>query len=827
MATIATLIVDIAANTATLKQDVAKATATLDSITGVASKLAPVLAGVFSIAAAVQFGRAVLDDADALQKLHDKTGLSTDALQRFRIAGDDAGNTVDEMALAVNKMQVKIAGDDKSAESALRKLGIAVEDFKAIGPEKQFYEISKAIQGVSDPADQAKIAVDLFGKAGAAILPTLKRGFDDVRDSAVGMSQDTVEALDDVGDTIQRWATRGKGAIATWMVESARNIESIGIPWLRRYQDAARDAAKAQEQIASMVKKLANPLAGAASVPDDPYKSAIDNADSLIRKMDDEASAHKKSSEEAIRHTKELQKLALEFRTTSAEVDQLNKMLALGPGQKLTEYDPFGGGLPGGDLLNTYSKAADAMKNMRSKAMGIDAQSIEASIAGAGSFGIENIGTKLAPVVYQGTASGFSTAVAALPGILQKAFTGGGGFTGAFKAFGSMLGSSLGGGLFEAGGALNSLGGKLTKVFGDGFGKALPVIGAAIGAVIGPLIGKLGSWIGGLFGNNAEKQINPIRQGFVDAAGGLDALNRKAAEAGVTLKAMLDAKNPEQYKKAIDDLNAALKLQDDAMAVLDETVKRYGFSIEELGPAMARQQLDKQAGQLFQDFKVLTAAGIDVDAVLMRMGGSVNDFVHSALRTGTEIPAAMAPMLQRMVEMGTLTDENGNVITDLEKSGVHFALTMSQGFEKIVGAVEKLTEAISRGLGLAIENIPDPDITARVHVVTDAPTDYSHDWTDQMSTETVPMAAGGVGTVSKPTLFLAGEAGSEQFAFSGAGRKFSGGGGQVVNFDEMKAELMAMREQQALHGAYLQGQQAKDFARAMRDELQKVARVRR
>lgn len=43
----------------------------------------------------------------------------------------------------------------------------------------------------------------------------------------------------------------------------------------------------------------------------------------------------------------------------------------------------------------------------------------------------------------------------------------------------------------------------------------------------------------------------------------------------------------------------------------------------------------------------------------------------------------------------------------------------------------------------------------------------------------VPMAHGGQGRVSRPTLFLAGERGAEDYAFSGGGRRFSGGGGDV------------------------------------------------
>jgi len=165
---------------------------------------------------------------------------------------------------------------------------------------------------------------------------------------------------------------------------------------------------------------------------------------------------------------------------------------------------------------------------------------------------------------------------------------------------------------------------------------------------------------------------------------------------------------------AINELTAALQFQDQAMAVLQETTEKYGFTLEELGPAFARQALDQQAQALFKDFQVLTAAGIDVDTVLSRMGESIQQFVSDALKTGTEIPAAMAPMLQRMVEMGQLTDDNGNVINDLKEAGVSFALTMSQGFQSLIGEVQKLTDAISRGLGLAIQNIPQPTINGHV-----------------------------------------------------------------------------------------------------------------
>jgi TP901 family phage tail tape measure protein len=68
------------------------------------------------------------------------------------------------------------------------------------------------------------------------------------------------------------------------------------------------------------------------------------------------------------------------------------------------------------------------------------------------------------------------------------------------------------------------------------------------------------------------------------------------------------------------------------------------------------------------------------------------------------------------------------------------------------------------------------------------------------------MASGGSGTVTKPTLFMAGEAGREDFAFSGGGKSF-GGGGNVYNFSFPN---------------YV-GDKA-DLARVMRAEFQRVVK---
>lgn len=203
----------MAANTVKLTQDVQKINTSLGGITSMAGKMAGALGIGFSVGAVVSFGKAIFADADALQRMSDKTGIASSGLQRLQRAGDDAGNTLDEMTNGITQMQNRLAGNDKSAVGALERLHLKLTDLKQLGPDRQFMAISDAIRGVKDPADQVNIAMAIFGRQGASILPVIKRGFDDVKNSAVGMSDESVKALDEVGDSFGRMWRTIKGGV--------------------------------------------------------------------------------------------------------------------------------------------------------------------------------------------------------------------------------------------------------------------------------------------------------------------------------------------------------------------------------------------------------------------------------------------------------------------------------------------------------------------------------------------------------------------------------------------------------------------------------------
>ena len=777
MATIATLVVDIAANQAQLIRDVDKIGSKLDSIGGMATKLAGAFGLAFSVDAAISFGQALMDDADALVRMSDQTGISIEGLNRLQAAADDAGNGIDQITAAVTKMEDKVASGDLAAGNALKAIGLSIEDIRKLSPDQQFIAISEGLRQIENPAEQVRIATDLFGKTGAQVLPTLKRGFDDLKDSAVGMSEETARALDDAGDTLTRWSRTFKGVAADALVWAGRMAQAGFNPATAAMQDMQRTAEQAAESAKKLTEKLAGPelAKGAAAIA--PSMEAVDRA---IKQAEKDQRALEQAQREAKRASEQAEAQARReaaARTINAEAltKEIRLLKLRAGGTQLTEV------LPELDPARGLSKIGKLVSQPLEDAIGPSF---------AQRFG------------------------ARLPNVIQSAFQGGGNV---LKSIGSAFGGDLGKAIVGTG--TNGLGGFLTGALGKTFGGALSAMIPGLGSVLGALGTKL---IGKIF-SNPEKQVNPIRQAFIDAGGGLAVMNQKAAEAGVTMRAVLDARTPEAYKKAIDDLNAAFDFQDNAMKTLDETVKRYGFTIDELGPAMQRQALDKQAQQLYQDFKVLTSAGLSVDTVLGKMGGSIQDFVTQSLRTGTEIPIAMKPMLQAMVESGSLLDANGNAITNLEDSGVSFAMTMSEGFQSLLKSVDKLTQAIARGLGVALESLPtETNLDVNINYnENNRPGGIADPLRDINLT---PMADGGIGRVTRPTLFLAGEAGAEDFAFSGGGRSFrSSSGGTTIDTSALRDEIAQMREQQASLTNYMTGMFRIDLARATRDEVQKVA----
>jgi hypothetical protein len=131
-----------------------------------------------------------------------------------------------------------------------------------------------------------------------------------------------------------------------------------------------------------------------------------------------------------------------------------------------------------------------------------------------------------------------------------------------------------------------------------------------------------------------------------------------------------------------------------------------------------------------------------------KMSATVSEYLQTALTVGAEIPAAMKPILQSMIDQGVLVDANGEAITDLEATGIQFSETMTAGFDRVVTKLQELIDHLN-GTGQAIQNIPK---------TIDIGVNYDQGEFEPWSGMPSVPAFANEGMVSRPTLALIGDA---------------------------------------------------------------------
>ncbi len=62
------------------------------------------------------------------------------------------------------------------AADALDRLGLSVKTIAGESADQAFKDIADGIAGVTNPAERARLAVDIFGKSGQKLLPLMMEG---------------------------------------------------------------------------------------------------------------------------------------------------------------------------------------------------------------------------------------------------------------------------------------------------------------------------------------------------------------------------------------------------------------------------------------------------------------------------------------------------------------------------------------------------------------------------------------------------------------------------------------------------------------------------
>jgi hypothetical protein len=374
-----------------------------------------------------------------------------------------------------------------------------------------------------------------------------------------------------------------------------------------------------------------------------------------------------------------------------------------------------------------------------------------------------------------GGAEGFGGGLA---NTILGSMTGGGSMLG---GIGSYVGGGLGGGLAKmlttGVGAIGGFAGGALNAILPGIGSLLGPLLSGIGKLFGPtdyeknarqaqtdltglrtqLSTLFGSdtnairelaWASGVSVGNAFGAVGGGREFGVrdDMATLLDQLQSKAPQALNDLvsaaltsgKAISPALQPfiEQLIRAggltQDNANLLRGLPADGVPAfhdVEEAAKRYGIQIDSLGGAVRQLDINEQMDQAVRDFALFERAGADSTAVVMGMKDEVQGFLDTAYRIGGTIPESMRPLMQRMVDLGLLTDVTGDKMDDLDD--VQFAKTIGESVDDLVDALRDLVGILRGDLPSAIDVVNGKEVTV----------DVKRRFTDESAHEPEPDAA--------------------------------------------------------------------------------------
>ena len=212
-----------------------------------------------TIAAAVAFDRLIKSAGD-FQDMGEKIGDTAQNVASLALAAGTAGVSMESVVGASTKLTKGLTGVDdesKAAGAALAALGLNIQNFKALKPADQIEAVAKAFAGFEDGAEKTAVAMALFGKSGADLLPFLKElGSEGGRQNILTSEQ--IRLADEYSDR--------QAKLRTEISLHAQAIATDLLPALNDFAQTIADLAKDQEFAATASDVLKGALAGAVVI---------------------------------------------------------------------------------------------------------------------------------------------------------------------------------------------------------------------------------------------------------------------------------------------------------------------------------------------------------------------------------------------------------------------------------------------------------------------------------------------------------------------------------------------------------------------------------
>ena len=221
-----------------------------NKVTEVGQKFAPVSAAAAGLVTSmVGLGVNSLKTADNLMTLSQRTGISTDTLQKMQYAAEMIDVPFDRISGAVTKMKKNMAGSGE----AFDKLGVSVTNSSGYmrDAESVFFDVIAAMSQIPNEVERDQIAYEIFGKSADELAGIIDDGGLALRQYGIEaekmgliLSGQTLTAMKQTNDEVDRSKAQFKAAAtelgATIMtgllpvIEKVTDIVKKIVEWMQR-----------------------------------------------------------------------------------------------------------------------------------------------------------------------------------------------------------------------------------------------------------------------------------------------------------------------------------------------------------------------------------------------------------------------------------------------------------------------------------------------------------------------------------------------------------------------------------------------------------------
>lgn len=226
--------------------------------------------GALSINAFAGWIKGAIDAADATYQLSQKTGIAAKDIAGIQLAFQQAGLGSEAMGTSIARMSRQMA----EGNAAFRTLG--VETRNADGSLRDtmavLYDTADAFAGIKDGAGKTALAMEIFGKSGAELIPLLNGGADGLREMAamaeklgLVISSETAEAADKFNDTMDLLGQGSQGVARTLAAQMLPVLQDLAGGFLTSMTEGDR-LKNVAEVLGVAMKGLYTVIAGGVQV---------------------------------------------------------------------------------------------------------------------------------------------------------------------------------------------------------------------------------------------------------------------------------------------------------------------------------------------------------------------------------------------------------------------------------------------------------------------------------------------------------------------------------------------------------------------------------